>query len=173
MLDLFSIRSIAICGSEITTVGRLPIQIVNIPPYFCDKASSWTHGHRLSRSSLLPIMGRGCGPGGILRHRRKSWIVIAAIIHTMLIKTVGSVIEERIAFTKVCEDIVEKKKDPVIRKRRYNREFRRGAAIALMCGGNQFSGEIWFLSDRGMPRAERVVWPKTWNEILKFLQQRI
>ena len=141
-------RSIAICGSEITIVGRLPIQMVNIPPYFSDSASSWIHGQRLCKSNLFPIIGRGIGPGGILRQSRKSWIVMMVRIHNALRRIVGRVIEERTAFPNVCEDILGVERWRLIAVfEGVNREV--GGAIVFLCGF--FRGELVRPADASAP----------------------
>jgi hypothetical protein len=54
------------------TVGRLPIQSVNIGPYVRDHFSNWIHGDDVGIRGLLPMKGSGRGPGGMRRERIQS-----------------------------------------------------------------------------------------------------
>jgi len=93
-----------------TTVGRRPIQIVNIPPYVLDSSSSWIHGHCLCKSNLFPMIGRGWGPGGIFRHNKKSWTVMNVRIQSTLTSTVAGVMEATMEMrTSLRGDIVVEK----------------------------------------------------------------
>jgi hypothetical protein len=70
LLLRFSIKSTAIFGSDITTVGLLPTQTVKIGPYIFDHSWNWIHGFDLG--SWLPMNGRGVGPGGMRYHAQIS-----------------------------------------------------------------------------------------------------
>ena len=70
----FSSKSAATLGSDITIVGRRPIHKVKIGPYIWDHFSNCIHGEDDGIMSLFPMNGRGVGPGGSRRYRRKSRI---------------------------------------------------------------------------------------------------
>lgn len=75
----FSSRSTATLGSEMIIVGRRPIHNVKIGPYIWDHFSNWIHGEEDGIMNLFPRNGRGVGPGGRRRYRRKSCISIDII----------------------------------------------------------------------------------------------
>lgn len=60
-------------------VGRRPIHNVKIGPYIWDHFSNWIHGEEDGIMGLFPMNGRGVGPGGRRRYRRKSCMSIEII----------------------------------------------------------------------------------------------
>jgi hypothetical protein len=74
LLLLFSIKSTAMFGSEMTRVGLRPTHIVKIGPYLFDH--SWNCIQGFEVGSLFPKNGRGVGPGGMRHHFQISLIRI-------------------------------------------------------------------------------------------------
>jgi hypothetical protein len=99
------------------------------------------------------MIGRGIGPGGILRQSRKSWIVMMVRIHNALRRIIGSVIEERIVFTNVCADILGLTREGLIAVfEGGNREV--GGAIVFLWGF--FRGELVRPADASAAGGNRI-----------------